>query len=115
MNGYYALYLYGLATGNDALRDWGHALLAMEIFSARTYWQITTKDDPQIYPPAFAPNKVVGVLWSSKVDYTTFFGANVEFIHCIQVRHVASMAHLTCELDATLHSNINCTTYTVLD
>jgi len=27
---------------------------------------------------------VVGVLWSTKVDYTTFFGSNVEYIHGIQ-------------------------------
>jgi endo-1,3(4)-beta-glucanase len=27
---------------------------------------------------------VVGVLWESKVDYATWFGNNVEFIHGIQ-------------------------------
>ena len=24
-------------------------------------------------------------MWGSKVDYATFFGANTEFIHCIQM------------------------------
>ena len=38
-----------------------------------------------IYPVPFTENKVVGILWSTKVDYNTQFGANVEFIHCIQM------------------------------
>ena len=29
--------------------------------------------------------QVVGILWSSKVDHATWFGANLEFIHCIQM------------------------------
>lgn len=38
-----------------------------------------------IYSPPFTDNKVVGILWSTKVDYTTWFGSNIEFIHCIQM------------------------------
>ena len=33
----------------------------------------------------FADNKVVGVLWSTKVGYETFFGNEPEFIHGIQM------------------------------
>ena len=47
------------------------------------YWQITSSKG--IYPSPFADRKVVGILWSTKVDYATFFGANTEFIHCIQM------------------------------
>ena len=37
------------------------------------------------FPAPFSNNKAVGIQWSTKVDYGTWFGANVEFIHCIQV------------------------------
>ena len=47
------------------------------------YWQINDVDD--IYPSPFADRKVVGILWGTKVDYATFFGANTEFVHCIQM------------------------------
>ncbi len=83
VNAYYAVYLYGLSMGNDHLRDLGRLALATEIRSAHKYWQITSADD--IYPSPFADTKVVGILWSTKVDYATWFGANIEFIHCIQV------------------------------
>lgn len=48
----------------------------------KKYWHIKSCDN--IYAEEFKVNKVVGVLWSTKVDYATFFGANVEFIHGIQ-------------------------------
>ena len=37
------------------------------------------------YPAPFSDHKAVGILWSTKVDYATWFGANVEYIHCIQM------------------------------
>ncbi len=75
--------MYGLATGNDQIRDLGRILLATEIRSAQKYWQIMEVDD--IYPDPYNDNKVVGILWSTKVDYATWFGGNTEFIHCIQM------------------------------
>ena len=56
---------------------------ATEIRSTQLYWQINDADD--IYPSPFADRKVVGILWGTKVDYATFFGANTEFVHCIQM------------------------------
>ena len=82
VNAYYAIYLYGLAVGDDDLRDLGRVMLGLELRSAWTYWQITSSDD--IYPTPFADNKVVGILWDAKVEYNTFFGTNIEFIHGIQ-------------------------------
>ncbi len=89
INAYYGLYLLGLAfqpidsnLGTE-LTDLGRVMLAAEIVSVQKYWHIPTSSD--IYPAVFKPNKMVGVLWSDKVDYATFFGANVEFIHCIQM------------------------------
>ncbi|MEW6280714.1 MAG: glycosyl hydrolase, partial [Candidatus Eremiobacterota bacterium] len=53
------------------------------IRSAHRYWQILPGSP--IYESPFADTRVVGVLWSTKVDYATFFGPNVEFIHGIQM------------------------------
>jgi endo-1,3(4)-beta-glucanase len=83
INSYYAISLLGESLGDDSIKLWGKLLLATELRSVHKYWQI--ESDGKIYPDVFAANKVVGVLWSSKVDYATFFGNNVEFIHCIQM------------------------------
>lgn len=83
VNAWYAVYLYGLATGDRRLADLGRLLMATEIRTVQRYWQI--RSGSEIYESPFADNKVVGVLWSTKVDYATFFGANVEYIHCIQM------------------------------
>ena len=83
VNAWYSVYLYGLAIGNDRLRDLGRLMLTTEIRSTQQYWQVDSNDG--IYDEPFASNKVVGVLWSTKVDYGTFFGANTEFVHCIQM------------------------------
>jgi endo-1,3(4)-beta-glucanase len=83
VNAWYGVYLWGLATGDDRVADLGRLALATEIRSAQRYWQIPAGSD--IYGPPFADNATVGVLWSTKVDYNTFFGTNVEFIHGIQM------------------------------
>jgi endo-1,3(4)-beta-glucanase len=83
VNAWYSLYLYGLASGDNRIRDLGRLMLATEIRSTQRYWQVDSNDG--IYDEPYASNKVVGVLWSTKVDYGTFFGANTEFIHCIQM------------------------------
>jgi len=83
VNGWYAIYLYGLVMGNTRLKDVGRLMTALEIRASHRYWQMTEADS--IYPKPFADHKAVGILWSTKVDYATWFGANVEFIHCIQM------------------------------
>lgn len=40
--------------------------------------------DTEIYAEPYASRTVVGVLWSTKVDHATWFGANLEYIHGIQ-------------------------------
>ena len=83
VNAYYAIYLYGLATGNTLVKDLGRLQLAQEIRATKKYWQIKSTDD--IYPAPFSDNKIVGIIWTSRASYTTFFGDNTEFIHCIQM------------------------------
>jgi endo-1,3(4)-beta-glucanase len=83
VNAWYGVHLWGLATGQTQIRDLGRLLLGEEITAARTYYQIKQSDTT--YPAAFRTNGVVGVLWSNKVDYATFFGGQAEYIHGIQM------------------------------
>lgn len=41
--------------------------------------------DSQVYDAPFTDRRVVGVLWSTKVDSFTYFGDNLAFVHGIQV------------------------------
>src|SRR5262245_27216928 len=72
VNAYYAVYLLGLAIGNDEMRDFGRVLLATEMRSVRTYWHMS--HNSSVYPANFSKNAVVGILWSDKADYATWFG-----------------------------------------
>jgi endo-1,3(4)-beta-glucanase len=83
VNAYYGIMLFGKASGEKEIENWGRLLLAMEIRSTHTYWHI--RNNNQIYPTPFQANKIVGVLWSTKVDYATFFGGFTEYVHCIQM------------------------------
>lgn len=83
VNGYYAIYLWGLATNDDNIKDWGRILLATEIRTAKKYWHMDP-NDISIYEEPFNKQLCVGIMWGTKVDYATWFGLNVEYIHGIQ-------------------------------
>lgn len=80
---WYAIYLWGMASENTRLKDLGRLMTALEIRTAHKYWQITS--DESLYPAPFSDHKVVGIVWSNKVVYDTWFGNLAEFIHCIQM------------------------------
>lgn len=84
VNAYYAVHLIGEARGDNSLSDWGRLLLATELRSAKKYYQINPGQQG-VYPPDFAKNGVVGVLWSGLASYSTWFGNNVEYIYGIQM------------------------------
>ncbi|KAJ2720244.1 hypothetical protein GGI07_004716 [Coemansia sp. Benny D115] len=84
INAYYAAYLYAQVTGRQEIARYVQAILQLEARTSRIYWHL---DDltSDIYPEEYAKSKaVVGILWSTKADYTTFFGDNPEFIYGIQ-------------------------------
>jgi len=83
VNAWYGVYLWGLITNQTQVRDTARLLFAQEVYTAQKYWQIKQADT--IYPAPFKQNGVVGIVWSNKVDYATFFGAQAEYIHGIQM------------------------------
>ncbi|KAJ2053734.1 hypothetical protein H4S04_000499 [Coemansia sp. S16] len=84
INAYYAAYLYAQATGRQSIARYTRAILQLEARSSRVYWHLGDLAS-DVYPETFARGRaVVGILWSSKADFATFFGANPEFIYGIQ-------------------------------
>lgn len=84
IHAYYAVALLGQVLGRSDLTDLGVALFNLEIISTQNYWHIPNPST-SIYPPPFSQNATVGIVWSGKVDYSTWFGSNLEYIHCIQM------------------------------
>lgn len=82
VNSYYAVSLLGRVLGDPDLTRWGQLLTSIEVSGAQHYWQIPSSST--VYPAPFRNTKVVGVLWSSKVDYSTWFGNNPALMHGIQ-------------------------------
>ncbi len=94
INAWYGVYLWGLATGNTDVRDLGRLLLAQEIRSAQKYWHIASPD--AIYDAPFDSHGSVGILWTSKVDFVTFFGPTAEKVIGIQVLPVTPITEGLC-------------------
>jgi len=90
VNAWYGIYLFGIATNNNALQNLGSTLMAAEINAAQTYWYMMPETSPtepsinsNIYPSMLNQLGCIGVLWENKADYATFFGTNVEYINLI--------------------------------
>jgi endo-1,3(4)-beta-glucanase len=76
VNAWYGLQLLGEAMGRPQLRDLGRVLLALEVDSARRYWQIPAASHTlasTVYQDPFAQNRCVGRLYQTRATFDTFF------------------------------------------
>jgi hypothetical protein len=76
-----ALVLWGSATGDTNLRDLGSYLLATESEAIAQYW---FDADEKVFPSGFG-HDTVGMVWGSGGAYATWWTANPEEIHGINV------------------------------
>lgn len=75
---------YAVASANTAYQI-GRLLVATELRSAQRYWQVIQSDDSKrLFGSAYQHN-VVGILWSSKVFFGTWFGNSPYLIYGIQL------------------------------
>ncbi|MYW59137.1 MULTISPECIES: glycosyl hydrolase [unclassified Streptomyces] len=81
-----ALVLWGSATGDSELRDLGSYLLATEGESIAQYW---FDADEEVFPSDFG-HDTVGMVWGSGGAYSTWWTANPEEIHGINVLPVTA-------------------------
>ncbi|KAH0376985.1 endo-1,3-beta-glucanase, partial [Aureobasidium melanogenum] len=79
----YAIKMWGRTIGDKAMEARGNLMLAIEARSMQNYFLYTS--DNKVQPPEFIGNKVSGVLFENKIDYTTYFGSNPEYIHGIHM------------------------------
>lgn len=86
----YSMKLWGRVVGDGALEARGDLMLAVMRRSLNTYMLYT--NDNQVMPKRLVPNKVSGILFENKVDYTTYFGTNPEYIQGIHMIPVTSVS-----------------------
>jgi endo-1,3(4)-beta-glucanase len=79
----YALKMWGRVTRDPNMEARGNLQLAVQARSLRNYFLMTSDNKNQ--PPSFLHNKVTGILFENKIDHTTYFGSNPEFIEGIHM------------------------------
>jgi len=82
MNFHYALMLWGEVSNDLQLQSLGELMIKV---GKRSVGQYLMMEDSNKVHPRVVPNKVVGLFFENKVDYTTWFGSRREFIHGIQM------------------------------
>jgi endo-1,3(4)-beta-glucanase len=79
----YALKMWGRISGDSAMEARGNLMLAVQRRSLADYYLYTS--DNTVEPAEFIGNKAGGILFENKIDHTTYFGANVEYIEGIHM------------------------------
>ncbi|CAI5739295.1 unnamed protein product [Hyaloperonospora brassicae] len=94
VNFLYGVALYGQATENVEQQALGKLMLKVYVRAVNTYF-LLRNGGPSIHPAGFAKNKVTGVFFDNKCDYTTWFSPNKECIHGIQMIPVSPILEIS--------------------
>ncbi len=81
MNFASAVVLWGEATGQAEIRDLGVFLYTTEASAVDQYWFDV---DNEVFPADY-PHVAIGMVWGGKGVHSTWFGADPEFIHGINL------------------------------
>lgn len=81
VNASYALKLWGVVTGNTNLKNIGDLQLGILRTSINHY--MLYQDDNETQPKQFIANKVSGIFFENKIDHTTYFGNELQYIQMI--------------------------------
>ncbi len=79
MNAWYAMMLWGEATGNHKLRDTGMFLYNTERTAVEEYWFDVSGTN---FPANFS-NVALGMIWGGKGAFSTWFSGDIDCIHGI--------------------------------
>lgn len=79
----YAIKMWGMVSGDANMAARGDLMLAVQARSLALYYLYTADNTVQL--ASFIGNKVAGILFENKIDHTTYFGANIEFIQGIHM------------------------------
>ncbi|PSR75980.1 glycoside hydrolase family 81 protein [Coniella lustricola] len=84
----YALKMWGLVSGDANTAARGNLMLAVLARSLNHYFLYTSDNNntkTEVEPADFTPNRVAGILFENKIDHTTYFGTNIEYIQGIHM------------------------------
>lgn len=70
--------MWGTAIGDANMEARGNLMLAIQARSFSDY--ILMDSENTIQPAQFVGNKAAGITFEDKLDHTTYFGTNVEYI-----------------------------------
>ncbi|KXJ86329.1 family 81 glycosyl hydrolase [Microdochium bolleyi] len=79
----YAIKMWGKTVKDANMEARGNLMLAVQARSLNHYYLYTA--DNTVQPPEFIGNKVAGILFENKIDHTTYFGMNIEYIQGIHM------------------------------
>ncbi|KAF9247484.1 CAZyme family GH81 [Penicillium roqueforti] len=79
----YAIKMWGQTTGDASMEARGNIMLSILGRSLNNYFLM--EDDNVNQPANFTANRVTGILFENKVDHTTYFGANLEYVQGIHM------------------------------
>ncbi|KAJ5170259.1 Glycoside hydrolase family 81 [Penicillium coprophilum] len=79
----YAIKMWGQTIGDASMEARGNVMLGILGRSLNNYFLM--QDDNVNQPSNFIANRVTGILFENKVDHTTYFGANLEFVQGIHM------------------------------
>ncbi|CAJ0859232.1 13294_t:CDS:2 [Entrophospora sp. SA101] len=89
LNFYYSMKLWAITIKNDQSLKLSNLIISILRRSLRNYFLL--EDDNKNHPPNFIKNKVTGILFENKADYTTYFCPRTECIHGIQMLPMTPM------------------------
>lgn len=79
----YAIKMWGTVIGDGNMAARGNLMLAVQARALNDYYLYTSNNT--IQPANFIGNKAAGILFENKIDHTTYFGTNIEYIQGIHM------------------------------
>ncbi|KAK9424160.1 putative Family 81 glycosyl hydrolase [Seiridium unicorne] len=89
----YAIKMWGNVSSNVNMEARGNLMLSIITRSLSNYYLYTS--DNKVQPSNFIGNRVAGILYENKVDHTTYFGGNIEYIQGIHMMPLLPSTKLT--------------------
>ncbi|KAL4907263.1 hypothetical protein BDW74DRAFT_176044 [Aspergillus multicolor] len=86
----YALKMWGKTIGDASMEARGNLMLGILKRSFQNYFLM--ENENVNHPSNFIGNKVTGILFENKVDHTTYFGNNLEYIQGIHMLPLLPMS-----------------------
>ena len=79
----YTIKMWGCTVGDASIEARGNLMLAIQARSFQNYYLLEIGNS--VEPQPFIGNKAIGILFENKMDHTTYFGTNTEYIEGIHM------------------------------